>query len=287
MSTSTDGGLTWGPALNTANNAGGIGGQPVVQPNGKVIVPTANANETSILAFRSINGGVSWSATTLVSQISDHTVAGGLRTGPLPSAEVDAAGRVYVVWQDCRFRTSCRANDIVLSTSTDGATWSTPARIPIDPVTSRLDHFIPGLAVDRNTSGASAHLALTFYFYPRRGCNVSTCSLSVGSTTSPNGGASWTTAVQIAGPMTLSQIANTSQGRMVGDYISTSFSGGTAFGVFAVGRPPSGGLAFDEGIYTTSPGVVAAASLLSSSADRPVPGAASDHAPSAVPTTRR
>src|SRR6185437_7764374 len=37
MSTSTDGGLTWGPALNTANSATGIGGQPVVQPNGTVI----------------------------------------------------------------------------------------------------------------------------------------------------------------------------------------------------------------------------------------------------------
>lgn len=286
MSTSTDGGLTWGPALNTANSAGGIGGQPVVQPNGTVVVPTANANETSILAFRSINGGASWTQTVLVSRISDHRVAGNLRTGPLPSAEVDAAGRVYVVWQDCRFRTNCRSNDIVLSTSTDGMAWSTPARIPIDPVTSRLDHFIPGLAVDRTTSGASAHLALTFYFYPRRGCNVSTCALSVGSTTSPNGGASWTAAVQIAGPMTLSQIASTSQGSMVGDYISTSFSAGKAFGIFAVGRPPSGGLAFDEGIYTTTPGVVAAASLASSSADRPVPGAASDHAP-AAPTTRR
>ena len=39
MSTSTDGGLTWGPALPTANNAHGIGGQPLVQPNGNVIVP--------------------------------------------------------------------------------------------------------------------------------------------------------------------------------------------------------------------------------------------------------
>ena len=32
MATSTDGGLTWGAALNTGNSATGIGGQPVVQP---------------------------------------------------------------------------------------------------------------------------------------------------------------------------------------------------------------------------------------------------------------
>src|SRR6185437_14251123 len=34
MSTSTDGGLTWGPALDTGNQATGFAGQPVVQPNG-------------------------------------------------------------------------------------------------------------------------------------------------------------------------------------------------------------------------------------------------------------
>src|SRR3989442_503901 len=39
MSTSPDGGLTWGPALATADGAHGIGGQPLVQPSGRVVVP--------------------------------------------------------------------------------------------------------------------------------------------------------------------------------------------------------------------------------------------------------
>jgi hypothetical protein len=39
MSTSTDGAVTWGAGQPTANNAHGIGGQPLVQPNGNVIVP--------------------------------------------------------------------------------------------------------------------------------------------------------------------------------------------------------------------------------------------------------
>ena len=34
MSTSTDGGLTWGPALTPAGSPSGLGGQPIVQPNG-------------------------------------------------------------------------------------------------------------------------------------------------------------------------------------------------------------------------------------------------------------
>ena len=37
--------------------------------------------------------------------------------GRCPSAEIDGAGTVYVVWADCRFRTACKANDIVISHS--------------------------------------------------------------------------------------------------------------------------------------------------------------------------
>ena len=93
-------------------------------------------------------------------------MAGNLRTSPLPSAEVDAEGKVYVVWQDCSFRSGCTSNDIVIATSMDGVAWTTKARIPIDPTNSGVDHFIPGIAVDRTTSGSTAHLALGYYYYP-------------------------------------------------------------------------------------------------------------------------
>src|SRR4029453_12387086 len=133
-----------GPARNTGNNATGIGGQPVVRPNGTVIAPMANANETAILSFRSIDGGQSWRSTVTVAGVTTHTVAGGLRTDALPSAEVDAAGTVYVVWQDCRFRSGCSANDIVMSKSTSETTWGPVTRVPIDATSSTVDHFIPG-----------------------------------------------------------------------------------------------------------------------------------------------
>src|SRR4029450_714171 len=55
-------------------------------------------------------------------------VAGGLRTSPLPSAEMDAAGTAYVVWQDCRFRSGCASNDIILSKSTSETTWGPATR---------------------------------------------------------------------------------------------------------------------------------------------------------------
>jgi hypothetical protein len=54
--------------------------------------------------------------------------------------------------------------------------------------------------------------------------------------------------------MSLSWLANTSQGRMVGDYISTSFVGGPAFPAFAVANPPAGGV-FDEAMFTAKGGL--------------------------------
>jgi hypothetical protein len=255
MRRSTNGGLTWGAALNTGDAASGLGGQPVVRPNGTVLVPF-QSNSGQIRSFRSIDGGASWRATVLVSTIQAHTVAGGLRTSPLPSAEIDAAGTAYVVWQDCRFRSGCAANDIVMSKSTSETTWGPVTRVPIDATSSTVDHFIPGIGVDRGTSGASARIGLTYYFYPNRSCTAATCQLDVGFISSTNGGASWSPATQLAGPMTLSWVANTSQGRMVGDYISTSVrNGANAFPVIAVApTAPSGGT-FNEAMYVPTGGL--------------------------------
>ncbi len=286
MSTSTDGGLTWGPRLKPANNATGIGGQPLVQPNGTVIVPIDNANETALLAFRSTDGGASWSATTTITTISHHTVAGGLRTGPLPSAEIDASGKVYVVWQDCRFRRGCKSNDLVMTTSTNGTTWSAVTRIPIDGTNSGVDHFIPGLAVDNTTSGSSAKLALAYYYYPAANCNSSTCQLNVGYISSVNGGSSWSAPTQLAGPMSLSWLPTTTQGRMAGDYISTSYVGGTARPIFTVATAPSGSV-FNQTMATTQTGLFSGAMVVNAGGDHVVAGAASDHAAPRAPIVRR
>ena len=244
MSTSTNGGSNWGPAQMTGNNAFGIGGQPLVQPNGTVIVPINGFTRFNftINAFVSNDGGATWGPTHRVAVVKFRLPNGGIRaTIPLPSAEMDASGKVYVVWSDCVFEPGCTASDLVFSTSTNGNVWSKVTRIPLDPIGSGVDHFIPGLAVDRSTSGSSAHLAVTFYYYPNANCTAATCQLNVGFSTSADGGASWTSNAQLAGPMTLSWLPNTSQGRMVGDYISTSFVGGPAFPAFAVASAPTSG----------------------------------------------
>src|SRR6266568_387438 len=237
MSTSTNGGTSW--SAPATNNTGVIGGQPVVRPDGTVIVPIDNANETAIGAFNSTNGGTSWSAVTTIATIKHHTEAGGLRSGSLPSAEIDQTGTVYVVWSDSRFRRGGKTNDIVISHSLNstGTSWSAVSRVPIDRTNSGVDHFIPGLAVNKATSGSSAQLGLTYYFYPS-----GTTQLSVGFISSTNAGSTWSMPQTIMSGMPTGWTATTSQGRMVGDYISTSYgSDNLAHGVFATASAPTSG----------------------------------------------
>jgi hypothetical protein len=271
MSTSTDGGLTWGVPTPTANSAAGIGGQPLVQPNGTVVVPI----ETGVMAaFLSSNGGASWTAP--VSSIQFHADAGGIRSGPLPSAAVDGGGSIWNVWEDCRFRSGCLTNDLVYSTSADGVTWSAVTRIPIDDTSSTVDHFIPGIGIDPATSGTSAHVALHYYYYPQSSCSAATCQLFVGYISSANSGSTWNTpATLTSAAMPLNWLANSQNGLMVGDYIATAFVNGVPHGVFAVAQKNNVGFGgsptFKEAIYTAKGlSVTASARQLSSAHDKPL-----------------
>jgi hypothetical protein len=278
MSFSTDGGRTW--TASTVPNSSVIGGVPQVQPNGKVVVPIDTGIESRVELFVSSDGGVTYSGPFTVSTIKQHGVAGGIRSDALPTSAIDAAGTVYVAWQDCRFRTSCRENDIVYSTSTDGQTWSAVKRIPIDDVSSTVDHFIPGLDVAPGTSGSTAQLALFYYSYPTASCTTTTCQLDLGFTSSPDGGGSWTAPVPVAGPMTLTWLPNTSSGRMVGDYVSTSWVGSVAYSVFAVataGTCQLGNItSCHESMNVPTGGLAVAGALRPVGHERPVPGVRSD-----------
>jgi hypothetical protein len=172
MSTSRNGGRSWSPATATSERLLGIGGEPVVQPDGAVVVPILS---NGLSAFRSVNGGRTWGPAVKVATIFQHTPGGNLRGPFFPSAATDSTGRIYVTWPDCRFRPSCASNDMVLTTSADGVHWTPVTRIPIDPVTSTVDHLGGGLGIDPVTAGRHARLALFYNFYPRAACTVSTC----------------------------------------------------------------------------------------------------------------
>lgn len=270
MSTSLDGGHTWGKPQTTADQARGTGGQPLVQPNGNVIVPISGYDDHDMLSFLSTNGGKSWNHTIIVANIP-HAI--------FPSAAMDATGKVYMVWSDCEFETNCPTtggeedsagnqkagdmvllqpapappspgDDLVMSTSTDGLTWSPVQIVPLDPLASGIDHILPGLAVDPTTSGANARLALSYYYHAAN-CTID-CPYYFGFVSSTDGGANWSQRITLAGPMWLTWLP---AGRnKVGDYSTTSFVQGLAFPIFAIAHAPDGGN-FDEGMYTISGGL--------------------------------
>jgi hypothetical protein len=209
MVTSTDCGATWG-IVKYPPDTYNLGGQPVVQPNGNVIVPSCDASCSAIISFRSTNGGQSWGDTTTIATVQRHEVEGFMRELSLPSAEIDGNGVVYVVWSDCRFKSSCNSNDIVLSKSSNGVTWTSPIRIPTSSLSSTMDSFIPGVGVNKATSGSTATLALTYYYFKDNTClpttsngcgnaNTNNCKLYVGFISSRDAGSTWSSPKTLAG----------------------------------------------------------------------------------------
>ena len=254
---STDGGRTWsGPVAIAVQRApaqpNGI--QIVTRPNGNVLLlltifgaPTGN----EIAQLRSTDGGVSFSQPTAVAPLGGTDVS-WLRAPPFVSADVDADGTVYVAWRDCEPSVECSA-DIVLATSRDGVTWNEPKRIPTGPFEGF--YFLPALAVDPATSGVKARVALLYHSMspshicdPTAGC----LGIDVRMVTSTNGGRLWTAPRRLnAYSMPPFWMADTSLGRMLGDYVSVSWVRGRPIAVFSLAFEPTGGL-HRQSIFATT-----------------------------------
>jgi hypothetical protein len=233
---SADGGLTWSAPVFVSVDTDVPGVQPVVRPNGELVVVFLD-KPSSLLAMRSSDGGASFGRRELISRALVHQRGVRLdllRLFPLPSAEVARDGTIYVAWSDCRFRRRCHANDIVLSRSTPTG-WTKPKRVPVARSGVDPDHVLPGLAVDPTTSGARTRLALTFYTLRQASCASVRCRLDVRLMTSSTAGALWSSPARLNSvSMHLDWLAQTQAGNMVGDYVSTSFSQSRAIGVFSL-----------------------------------------------------
>ena len=247
---SDDGGVTWSAPVTATSLL--VGTQPVILPDGTLVVVAGNyvderALTGSIVAVRSTDGGATFTRATIAQLTSAPN--GAMRSASLPSVDVDANGTIYAVWHDCRFRPGCTENDMVLSTSTDGVAWTAPTRIPLAPVSSTFDAFIPGLAADPAHPG---RLGLVYAFFTPGSCARGACTLEMGFTTSPDGGRTWTAQQRLdAQPMQMTWLARSEGGRMVGDYFSTSFAGDRVVPVFTLATSPLHGR-FREAIFAAS-----------------------------------
>jgi hypothetical protein len=184
---------------------------------------------------------VTWNAPYRISTLSDEEPM-DIRAPALPSAAVDSAGRVYVVWQDARFRDTSGANDIVLATSADGVGWSGLTRLPL-PAGTDTDYFVPAVAADPAVRG---HIAVLYHstalpsscalFVP--GCEE---RIDVWLVESRDGGLTWSAPKRLnVESMPLPWLADTSLGRMLGDYVAVSFVRGRAVPVFALASQYNG-----------------------------------------------
>jgi hypothetical protein len=214
--------LTWSTAVAASGPGPVVGAQPIALPDGTLVVAWLRGNQ--LLAARSQDGGASFQPAV---GISDVQFAGtrGLRAPALPSIEITPDGRALLAWPDCRFRADCSGNDIVLSASSDGSTWTPPARI----TTGGGSYLIPGVAADPRT-GALAAVALVELPGSDRLGAVLVVSRD---------GARW------AAPRRLDAVAMQvswlprAGGGFIGDYLSASWAGGRAIGVVPLTLGPT------------------------------------------------
>jgi BNR repeat-like domain len=266
--TSDDGGRTWSSPQRLQPGVTGPGAVfsgpvPVTRPNGDLVVPYSFfapmneggrgiPQEDRVAAVVSHDGGATFTQPVRIASLEAVDNFAGIRAPALPTAAVDAAGKVYVAWQDGRFRNSGDENDIVISTSSNGVQWTEPRRVPLSRTPT---YFLPAIAVDPATSGKGAHVAVAYYAMQMSpGCAVYVpgCHQQIDAwlIQSRTGGRTWTAPRRLNGrPMQVPWLADTSLGAMLGDYISVSHVKGKAVPVVALAGPPSS-FGYTESIFS-------------------------------------
>ena len=219
---SDDGGLTWSPPVTSPIYLTGV--IPVVQPNGRLVISSWAQAAQTIVAITSNDGGVTLGAPVQISDLRTRS-AQPFRAPPLVAAELDRGGGILVTWQDCRFRAACTANDVVLTRSADGATWSAPQR-----VTSGRNAVMPTIGVEP----ATGRLAILYYSLFPTGADVELVTSA--------DGVRWS-APQRLNPrrMSFDWMPQTTLGRMLADYIGVTWSRGRPVAVYAHASPPQNG----------------------------------------------
>ncbi len=156
FSRSRDCGATWSTPLQiAANTAGNQGPTFAIDPiNGTVYLAWRQfaTSAGAVWVAKSTNGGASFSAPVKVANITafdQATSETAFRTNAYPTLATDANGRVYIAWSDrvgpsgaegCGASACAR---IVVSSSADGQTWSSPQLA--DPTPAAGHQWMPAL----------------------------------------------------------------------------------------------------------------------------------------------
>jgi hemolysin type calcium-binding protein len=230
--TSTDGGTTWSAPAGVPVT-GAVGAFPVIRQSGELIVLFLWA-ERRIGSSISTDGGVTFEAPVEVAEVQARP-ARGLRFFPLPSADVDPTGRVWVTWHDCRFSSGCVSNSAVVATSADGRSWTTPA-----PVTSGRNAMLPAIGIHP----VSGRAAIVYHVVRPGGVDVELVEVGADRrrVRPPRRLSSQT--------MQLAWMPNTVSGRMLADYISVHYAGARPLVVWVLASEPVGS-SLRQAVYAT------------------------------------
>ncbi len=237
--TSLDGGTTWSAAatIATPGSSAAVGAIPTPTADGTVAVVYLAEDIGTIDAATSVDGGVTFGAPVQVAVVALHTTP--LRVPPLPSVALTTQG-INVVWPNCSAHPGCTSNDIVLSTSPDGTSWSAPRALA-----SGGDYLTP--TIGASGDGAAAAV-LAYVSLPGSVC----CRLGVRLFRSNDGGATWGTPTRLdAQPMNSDWLAYSLYGRFLGDYTAVAFTGETPIPVFAATHAPIAG-SLRQDLYATT-----------------------------------
>jgi hypothetical protein len=226
LTRTTDGGVTWSPQTFVSFPGDVVDALPAALPDGTVVVAWLDRN--SILAATSTDGGATFATPVVAAEIRTADLP-GLRAPPLPNLDVDRNGRLLLVWPDCRFRSNCTANDIVLSTSTDGRTWSAPARV----TTGAANYATPGLAANPSSNG----IAVSAQVVPAGQAGRVGMAIAVS-----RDGTRWLPTRRLdARTMSIAWLPLAGNARFLGDYLAAAWAGGRPFAIVPIASPPTAG----------------------------------------------
>jgi hypothetical protein len=230
---SDDGGVTWSAPVDVGARPA-VGVFPVVRPSGElVLVYLWETRPFAVSASRSSDGGGSFDAPTRIADTLTATCGvRRLRAFPLPSADVDAAGRVWATWHDCP-RAGAPATDYVAILT--GATWSAPVA-----VTSGSDAMLPAIGVDPS----SGRVAIAYHRSRAGGIDVELIETLPGTT---RFGAPKRLSART---MRLEWMPDTTSGRMLADYISVTYVAGRPLVNWVLASEPVGG-ELRQAVYAT------------------------------------
>jgi hypothetical protein len=230
---STDGGLTWSLPVDIGARPG-VGVFPAIRATGElVLVYLWETNPSAIAASRSTDGGATWGAPVRIAEVRNACRIRGFRAFPLPAADVDRNGRIWATWHDCV--PGGTTNAVYVATSDDGITWTAPTT-----ATRGRNALLPAIGIEP----ATGRVAIAYMRSGAAGMDVEL----VESQGAANGfGAPQRLSAQ---SMPFQWMANTTSGRMLGDYISVHYARGRPLVVWVLASEPVGA-SFRQAVYAT------------------------------------